>query len=67
MKIRAVVEEQGKMKRGGKDMPRYRVVDPQTHKPLQNREDNYLDGGGMPLKGLAQIKADEINDHYKDK
>jgi hypothetical protein len=55
------------VKRGGKSVPNYRVVDPTTKKPLQNRDEQFLDGGGMPLKGLAQRKADEINEHYGKK
>lgn len=60
----AEVKEMGMMLRGGKKVPCYRVVSPVTGKPLQTKDEKYIDGGGQHLKNLAQIKADEINEHY---
>jgi hypothetical protein len=60
----ASFRQMGKIKRGGKAVPAYRVVNAQTGEPLQNREEKFLDGGGYHLENMAKRKADDINEYY---
>jgi hypothetical protein len=46
-----------------KGVDTYRVVG-QDGKPLRNKEEKYVDGGGYRNKNLAVMRAEEINEFY---